>query len=167
MKTLRVILGGTAIVALLGVSAMADVQNVSALSAPVFSLDIGSGADMQDISFGTSDNSEESQTTCAMTPGGASMGMLYEDPVINPIDEPERYTNSPQISLASINSFRTPGVQNTTPGYPYNPNPAPAPPTDGTTPGTEPPVVPEPATLMLFGIGIGAVFATRRREKGE
>jgi len=107
MKTLKMILAGTALVTLLGVGVvLADIQNGSALEGLTFPLDVGSSSAMPDVSFDAQDG-EEAQATCAMTPGGVAMGMPYEEPV-NPVPDPERYASSPRDTLAPINSLKAP-----------------------------------------------------------
>ena len=165
MKTLRMILGGAAVVALLGMSTViADIQNGSGLSGLTFSLDVGSSSSMADVSFDTPDG-EESQSTCAMTPGGTGMSMPYEEPV-NPIPNPEYYTSSPQATLAPINSLQAPQTQTPgTSGRRYVTPPPPVIEEEGRR--DQPPVVPEPATLVLMGLGLGAVVAARRRRENS
>jgi hypothetical protein len=160
MKTLQILLGVGVFVALLGFNfATADTVNKSAKSPLSFSLDLGDGSGgMPDISFDTvgGTGGTESQTTCAMTPGGTSTDLFTEEP-INPLGgTPDRLTGySPQRMFSPIASLNPPP-----PYYPgmYYPLPPPPPP--------PPPPVPEPATLMLVGIGVGlaTMFARHRRK---
>ena len=174
MKTLRVLLGACAMIALLGFLhvATADVRNDS-VKPLTFSVDSGDGfAGVPEISFdGNGGDSEEAQTTCAMTPGGNMPGLLLEQP-FTPPPNPERLTNAPDETLAPLSSLNS-APPYSRGGLPYNPNDPndpgtpPPPPDDPKEPST--PAVPEPATLVLVGLGIGVAAygagARRRRNK--
>ena len=135
--------------------AKADVRNDS-IKPLEFSVDAGDGSvDMASINFDTGGAGEETQTTCAMTPGGSMPNLMPEQPVTTP-QEPEHLTSSPAETLAPISSLQTPPPYNP-PRYPIDPNPDPDP------DPPVPPLVPEPATLLLVGIGIAGIAVARRR----
>ena len=164
MKTLKIFLGVGAVVALWGLGVVtADTVNESVQTPMTFSLDTGDGSSMPDLSFGTSGGAGEdaSQTTCAMTPGGASTNLMMDEPVIPPVNPEQLSEHSPQQTLAPLNSLNNP-PQQYNPRRPYNPQ------TPPTTKEDEPPpetIVPEPATLLIMALGIGAATVARRRWK--
>jgi len=156
------------VVALLGVNvAMADFRHRS-LDRPVEFTPTFETADgtvtMPTLSF--CDNSklgrptEDAQSTCAMTPGGIAAGLLMELPILPPAVAPRHEVAQP---LAY-----SPG---TLPGQrPYNEPRLPygRPPTPPTPPIDEPPpievdVIPEPATLLIVGLGVAGVAMARRK----
>ena len=153
MRTLQVFFGVSVVVALLGFNVVCgDVVNKSEQTPITFSLDIGDGSSMPEISFCAAGGAGEdtAQTTCVMTPGGTAVDITWEEPWYPRFTEPLR--SIPQI-LAPLSSLGTP------PRYeprrpPYPPQPHPRPPR---------PVVPEPTTLVLFGLGIGVATMTRWR----
>jgi hypothetical protein len=177
MKTLQVFFGAGAMVALLGFLsiATADVRNDS-IKSLTFSVDVGDGSvGMPEVSFDDmGSGAEETQTTCAMTPGGNMPGLLLEQPIV-PTPDPERLVSAPDEALAPLSSLQTPPpYQLRTPygprtpegqspgGDPSGPDPPPQPDPDPS------PVVPEPATLLLVGLGIGVAAygaGARRRRK--
>lgn len=171
MKTLQMLLGIVAIVALLGLNvAVAEIQNSSAKS-PNFSMDAGDGSTMPDISFDTMGGTggDEAQSTCAMTPGGTSPSLLLEEPVLPPetpvSTDPNRDTAS-SSTLAPLNSLQSaPPYRGT--GYPTYPPGVTDPTPDPDNPNTPPAmVVPEPTTMAVVALGLGGVaLVSRRRGK--
>ena len=161
MKTLQKFLGVGVAVALLGLNVvMADVMKPDSVKKPMqFSLDIGdSSFDLPDISFDAMSgvDGEEAQQTCAMTPGGVASMILELPPITMP--RPEQWNNASRVALAPLGTLPSP------------PNDSPSrrrqPPRRSTTTPTPPPIlVPEPATLVIVGLGIGAVAIARRREE--
>ena len=167
MKTLQIFLGAGTVIALLGLLnvATADVRNES-MKSPKFVIDAGDGVSLPDIYFDTKGGAggeEESQSTCAMTPGGNAPATLLEQPVVPPRD-PERLT-TPDVTLAPISSLKTPPSTPTSRQYPppNDPPPNDPPPNDPPPKDPPPPSTPEPATLLLMGLGIAGVAVARRR----
>ena len=164
MRTLLTFLGAGTMIALLGwvQVAIADVRNDS-IKPLEFTIGAGDGSvDMPSIKFDTDGTGEEAQRTCAMTPGMPDL--LLEQPVTTS-QEPEHLagyqTSSPAVTLAPISSLQTPPPYSSARRwYPDDPE-VPVITTD--EPGTSPPLVPEPATVLLIGIGIAGVAVARRR----
>jgi hypothetical protein len=164
MKTLKILLGSGAMIALLGFLnvAPADIRNDS-IQPLRFDVDAGDGSvSMPQITFDSGGGAtEEAQQTCAMTPGGNIPGLLSEQQFVTP-PNPEHMTHPPEVTLAPISALQTPPPYDPRRGYP---------PTDPTTPEVPvdpeepppPPVVPEPTTLLLVGLGIAGAAAARRR----
>jgi len=161
MKTLQKILGVGVAVALLGVSVvMADGMRPNSAKEPLrFQLDIGdSSVNLPDISFDAlgSTDTDEAQGTCAMTPGGRASNLMLALPPIT-VSSPEQLTNAPRAALAPLGSFSPPRTD-------FRPQRSRRP----WTPQRQippPPIilVPEPATLLIVGLGIGAVAIVRQR----
>lgn len=162
MKTLKIFLSVGALVALLGLNvARADIKNESA-EQPTFPLDTGDGSSLSPISFGTA-TGNEAQTTCATTPGSPSTNMLLPEPVVLPQDV-ESFTQyedmSPVSSPQELKSFNPLTRQPRRWNFPPPPSNKEAP------PPPEEVATPEPATMLLIGLGIGGVtMATRRQWK--
>ena len=176
MRTLRMFFGVVVAVALIGVSAaFAEIKfSVEEIPFPV-STDDGS-ISLPDVVFcklGPTGGGEEAQDGCLMSPTGAAPNTMLDLPMLAPLAAPARaegYTSA-QAAIAPISSLQSPtpyreralrGLGGTSTGT-------------GTTPSTppaedEPPpqivVIPEPATLVIVGLGIGgAVVAQRRRQQ--
>jgi len=176
MKTLQIFFGVGAAVALFASVAVAEIRNES-MQPLRFSVDTGDGSiTLPDFIFCdvSSVGGEESQATCMMTPGGNMPNTLLELPVVphpTPADA-EDYTSAGEAiaPVAQINSPQPPAAYN-----PYNPRRpgSPAPnddsvedPADQIDPPPTEVVTPEPATLVIVGLGIvgGAIIARRRRQ---
>ena len=159
MKTLQRFLGVGVAVALLGLNVViADVRTESTRVPLTFPLDVGDGSvDMPDISYDVlgSAGGEAAQATCAMTPGGTSPNLLLEPPIV-PLPNFDRLTNVPRESLAPLAPLARPRTNYTPNRRPYRDPPPQDPP---------PPPVPEPTTLLIVGLGIGALAVARRQGK--
>ena len=172
METFKMLFGVGVIIALLGLNvATADI-NGSAGASLTFPLDIGDGtASMPDVTFdaGGGAGGDESQTTCAMTPGGPSTNPLLQEPVVPPTD-PETLTSTP-LERHANDSLRSPppsnGDRGRVPAYPPGTTTPPGedPPGEDEPPPPPPTAVPEPATLVIVGLGLGAALVARRRRK--
>ena len=171
MKTLHIIFGTGVAMFLLGLNGvLADMKHESSSVPLTFSLDYGdSSVILPDLTFDTvyGTGGEEAQTTCAMTPGGlSSSGLLMQTPIVPLVhNRPEDYRRgSPQASLPPGYSL---------PPQPYSPNNrsrnrspiGPVSPSIWVDPEDPTVAVPEPATLVIVGLGIGAVTIVRRRWK--
>jgi len=160
MKTLKIFFGVGALVALLGLNvALADIKSESAAQ-PTFSLYTGDGTSLSPITFDVATNNE-AQTTCAMTPGSPSLSPLLPEPVV-PLQATEQLTQYNDMS--SVGSQEG-GSNYNPPPQPYRRDLPPPPRNDG-PPSEDQVVTPEPATMLLIGLGIGGVaVAARRRWK--
>ena len=162
MKAIQIILGAGVVVALIGLNvAFADV--ISQRAPIEFDRDVGEGIEMRPISFDFMGGVGEEETQhggCMMTPGGQEpAGALpLPPPVIIPTAV--HGYGEVQSTLAPLNSFNTPpGIPRE--GRPRNPRTPDDPPR---TPPDEPFVIPEPATLVIVGLGLVGVAAMRRRQ---
>jgi len=161
MKTIHILIGVGAIVALLGVNvAQADIKNTSAVQ-PDFVRDVGDGSSLSPISFDTANNNE-AQTTCAMTPGGPSLSQFLTEPIA-PLQAAEQLTQYEDLSPISSQGSPSLDPERNVPRVPpYREFP---PPPEGDDPPPNVPT-PEPATMLIVGLGIGgAAVAARRRWK--
>jgi hypothetical protein len=165
MKTLQRFFGMSAAVALLGASvAMAEIRNDSIRGVP-FSVSTADGTiTLPDFTFDKIDGSggEEAQATCAMTPGGTMSGLMTELPILQPVTPTYRDTIPDTVFAPSgLPSQR-----------PYNERPLSDrrnPPNPPTPPDDPPPqiivVTPEPATLVVVGLGLAGAAITRCRRR--
>lgn len=179
MKMLQVFFGVGAVIALLVGVAVAEIKNES-MKPLMFSVDVGDGSvTLPDFTFCNvgSTGDEGAQATCMMTPGGNMPNSLLELPV-TPVPvaaSAEDYTSA-QVAIAPVaqlNSIQPPVYG---PRRPWLSNPddpsSPAGPADLTDPvivdpaDPSPVVVPEPATLVIVGLGIGGAMIARRRRQG-
>jgi hypothetical protein len=170
MKTLRIIFGvGLTMIPLELTATLADMKYESSRVPLTFPLDIGdSSVIMADLTFDTLDGvgGEEAQATCAMTPGGAATGLLMQTPVIPLVNNrPANYTyNSPQVSQSPLDSLP--------PTTSYNPSSnrrrsIPHNTSIRSVPEKRETDTPEPATLLIVGLGISAAVVARRRWKNR
>jgi len=157
MKTLKIIFGVGALVALLGLNvALADIKNESAVH-PKFPLDAGDGLSLSPITFDTASNNE-AQTTCAMTPGAPSVNLLLAEPVVPPQDV------EPLTQYEDMSPVSSPGeLRSADPPPPLRRDYPPPPTKTNNPPPPKEVVTPEPATMLLIGLGIGGVAVVARR----
>jgi hypothetical protein len=162
MKMFKIFLRISAIVALLGLSnaATADIRNESAKPL-LFPVDTGDGSAPTELSFDDT-SGEEAQTTCAMTPNGNSPNPLLEEPTAPP-PAPENLTGyNPDVTVAPLSALPPPVNRRGSSGRDYYPPP---PGDEGLDPPPSPPTVPEPATMLIVGLGILGAASMRRRGK--
>jgi hypothetical protein len=153
MKMLQRIFGVGVAVTLLGVNlVLADISTDASRKPLSFPLDIGDGSlNLPEVSFDAAGD-EEAQTTCAMTPGGPGGDFVLPLPPIT-VPRGERFRNPQWSSAGPLGSLPPPPKDNPSRRR-RPPTPPPPPP---------PPPVPEPATLLIVGLGIGAIAVVRQR----
>jgi len=137
-------------------------DSVRSIQPITFSLSLGDGSELEDLVMDDAPE-DTSQTTCAMTPGGTSTLVLLEEPItLTKLEEDG--TETPIAVLQPINSLNTP--LDSPRSIPYNPNPVPNEPEEPEDlPVTT--MTPEPATLAIIGLGLGALggWTLRGRRK--
>jgi len=181
MKTLQIFFGIVVVVLFGTNAAVADLRNES-LQSLKFKIDIGDASvTLPDCVFCdlSSVGGEEANSTCMMTPNGAMPNTLLElPPVVPPTDPAAGDYTSARAAIDPVSLLRaaTPPAEQplrdrSNPAGPPNPS-GPTDPSDPSNPSgpTDPPpivivVVPEPATLVIVGIGIAGAAVVRRRWK--
>ena len=165
MKMLQMFFGLGATVALLGANvAIAEIR--SGVDPLTFSVGTGGTSASMSVSFSDAGGfgSEEAHGTCTMTPGGNMPNVILELPVVTSIYAKDSVYGTARV----VDTLDTDNVFRSTPPL-YTPNRRYLPPPDDGQSSTDPPdgsstsVVPEPATLLIVGLGIGAVAAMCRR----
>jgi len=167
MRTLQILLGTIATTALVGAGvAVAEIRH--SIESPKFSVSTEDGSiTLPELKF--CDVGEEAEP-CVMTPSGTAPSMLMELPVVPPavLAQTARYTSAqaaiaPISSLPSSTSYNEPRPRRTrTPTTTSTVPIVPAPPDD---PPQIEVTIPEPATLVVVGLGIGGAVAARRWRK--
>jgi len=170
MKTLQMFFGVGVAVALLGVNvAMAEFRHVSldrgVEFTPTFETADGT-VTMPTFSFCDASKlghpTEDAQSTCAITPGGIAAGLLMELPVLPPAVAPRHEVAQPLAYSPGTLPEQRPYNE---PRLPYSRPPAPMP--TPQSPDELPPIeggeIPEPATLLIVGLGVAGVAMARRK----
>ena len=165
MKTLQVFFGVGAVVVLLGANvAMAEIRFRSTERPVEFTPSfetVDGTVTMPTLSFCNIDSlgGPEAQQTCAMTPGGASAGLLTELPILPPTSP--TYTTPMPSTAFSPGTIPGPSPYNETWTRYRNGGGG-----GGEVPREPPDIeveIPEPATLLMVGLGITGVAVARRR----
>ena len=170
MKTLRRFFVLGAVLALVGLNTMLA-DGAGAANPLTFRLDTGyPSVNLPEISFDSagSPSGEETQSTCAMTPGGNMPNLIPNQPVVPPTNpgDPDSERNaarSPETTLDPNLTDPVPVQHEHKRYWAISGGSQPLPEgDDGDVPS---PAVPEPATLVIVGLGIGAAAIARRRWK--
>jgi len=173
MKTLKIFFGVVVAVGLLGSSvAMAEIR-LESMQRLMFSVSTDDGSiTLPDFSFCDIDSfgGEEAQATCMMTPGGPAPNVLMDLPDI-PRTVPASGYTSAQAAIAPVSLLQSPSP----PGEPRGGRGSEGGGGNGggngddgviVVPQDPPPyAIPEPATLVIVGLGIAGVVAARRWKK--
>ena len=163
MKVLQKFFGICVAIALLGASFAAAEIRTESVQPLKFSVSAGDDSiTLPDLTFGNTDSAsgEEAQSTCAMTPGGPTPGGMLEMPIIPPVTparvEPVQNVAFSAGALPSQRSYNERAFRGGSGGGGGGGG-------GGDTPPPPIIVVPEPATLVIVGLGIAGMAVARRR----